>query len=281
VKKRTTINVLTMLLVMLFEYIVIEWTRAYGSNTDMVSHVGFAGTIVSIVLAVVAIIYSYYQNFAQRRDSALLGQQLESLRTVAASLSREGTDLGAIKDQIRQTLDSATRTELSVQELGARVAATKAASGEDAEFVQSQSNASRADLPISSPANMVNFLLKSAGRPQQTVYLALSAAVEKNLSTTELGSLVRRAVEKRLVEQGKTNIVPALTNWCEGTVAGTSWLLEDLGILIRRDDEGTGVRRFRAIPEFLKGVKEMKPLAARPDLLLTPDAIAPEIAALS
>lgn len=103
---------------MLFEYVVMEWTRVYGSNQDVVSHVGFAGTIVSIVLAVIAIIYSYYQTFAQRKDSSLLALQLENLQSVAANLQREGAGLTTVKDQIQQALDTSMRTERSIAELG-------------------------------------------------------------------------------------------------------------------------------------------------------------------
>ena len=72
---------------MLFEYQLIMWTRDYGADKEVLSHVGFAGTIVSIVLAIIAIVYSYYQTFAQERDSATLAEQLRNLGSVSNALS--------------------------------------------------------------------------------------------------------------------------------------------------------------------------------------------------
>ncbi|QXE01743.1 hypothetical protein [Terribacillus sp. DMT04] len=47
-------------IVILVLIMVGQFTFFYGDKNDIVSHIGFGGTIVSILLAVVAIIYSFY-----------------------------------------------------------------------------------------------------------------------------------------------------------------------------------------------------------------------------
>src|ERR1700739_2024082 len=76
--------VLAAVLLMLAEYVLIGWTQNYGADHDVLSHVGFAGTIVSMILGVVAIIYAFYQGFAQQRDAQALAGQLSDLRRVLA-----------------------------------------------------------------------------------------------------------------------------------------------------------------------------------------------------
>lgn len=272
-RKRTTINVLVLLLALLFEYVVIEWTRVYGGMPDIVSHVGFAGTIVSIVLAVIAIIYSYYQNFAQRRDSGLLSQQLENLRSVAANLQREGTDLTTIKERIQQALDSATRTERSLLELGGQIASMKARVNEDTEIAEPQTPTAATDFP-GSPQDIAKFLVKRAGRPQQATYLAICAASEKGMTTREIGDIVKRAVSKRLEQQGKGNIARVIGDWCDGIVTGHIYLLEDLRIVKREPAESIKGNRMHAIPEFVQAVKQMKLLSPIDEISLDPATIA-------
>jgi len=277
VKKRTAINLLALLLVVLFEYIVIEWTRVYGSNDDVVSHVGFAGTIVSIVLAVIAIIYSYYQNFAQRRDSSLLGQQLENLRSVAEKLAREGADLTTVKDQIRQSFESMMRTERTVADLGVRLAAT-----ESAKAAQEVSNdVPRAtEPPIGNREAVARLLIKRAGPSQQSIYLLICAASERRMSTREMGDFISAVVEKRLIAMGKQDIASVLGHWFDGILTGHVYMLASLGIASYVRIEGKDRWCLQPIPEFIQSMKETKLETVAPDALIDPGEVAAAIAAL-
>ena len=74
--------IFSIVVVVLAQYIISGWVNNYGTSADVVSHVSFAGTLVSIALAFLAIVYSYYQNFAQQRDAASIASQVELLRGV-------------------------------------------------------------------------------------------------------------------------------------------------------------------------------------------------------
>jgi len=71
---------LIILVIVIGEYLFIDKVFKYGADAGIVSYVSFAGTIVSIILAVLAIVYSYYQNFSQQRDSNNIATQIDLLR---------------------------------------------------------------------------------------------------------------------------------------------------------------------------------------------------------
>lgn len=45
-------------LLLILEYVIFDWTYRFGADKVLLDHISFAGTIISIILAVVAIIYS-------------------------------------------------------------------------------------------------------------------------------------------------------------------------------------------------------------------------------
>ena len=49
------------MILLLSQYIIFQWTYNFGSDKNLLDHISFAGTIISIILAIVAIIYSFIQ----------------------------------------------------------------------------------------------------------------------------------------------------------------------------------------------------------------------------
>lgn len=58
-----------------------------GEGSNMVSHVGFAGTIVSILLAVIAIIYSFYQSSTYESATYKLDTSAQKIEVATNQLS--------------------------------------------------------------------------------------------------------------------------------------------------------------------------------------------------
>ncbi len=77
---------LVTFILMLIEYIVFNWTYEYGSDSNLINQISFAGTIVSIILAVLAIIYSFVQSEGQKNDSNRIATQISSLETVVKEI---------------------------------------------------------------------------------------------------------------------------------------------------------------------------------------------------
>jgi hypothetical protein len=113
--------VLAISIVVLLQYVLTAWVNHFGSDTTVVSHVSFAGTLISIILAVLAIIYTYYQNFAQQRDSDSLALQIASMHQVLEEIRESGSTFGGLADrfaEIREKIDrSVSLTEQSREDV--------------------------------------------------------------------------------------------------------------------------------------------------------------------
>jgi hypothetical protein len=85
-KLRTREWLLIIVALVIGEYVFIDKVFRYRSDQGVIGYVSFAGTIVSIILAVLAIVYSYYQNFAQKRDSSNIAAQVDLLRATVSDV---------------------------------------------------------------------------------------------------------------------------------------------------------------------------------------------------
>ena len=88
----------TIVLLLLSEYILFNWTYSFGSDKNLLDHLSFAGTIVSTLLAVIAIFYGFLQSESQNRSSAQIASQISSLKDVVK-------DIDLSKDKFSGELD--------------------------------------------------------------------------------------------------------------------------------------------------------------------------------
>ena len=87
-KIKTREWLLITILLLILEYLVMSITLNFGDNKSLVNYVSFAGTIMSIVLALVAIIYSFIQSESQSRSSSNISAEVASLRTVVQDINK-------------------------------------------------------------------------------------------------------------------------------------------------------------------------------------------------
>jgi type II secretory pathway pseudopilin PulG len=254
--------ILVVLLIILFEYQLITWTQRYGTDHDVVSHVGFAGTIVSIILALVAIFYSYYQGFAQQRDAQALAQQLSVLRDLGANLTKSGQSIASsgaelqdVREQLRYMLEISKRTEQSTAETLAHV-----------KQAQSPPQPRPPEpLPGLDPGAVASRLVETATPKQLAIYEALCYASDKGLTTREYAGLVSAVVKKRLQVEGKGDIAENLGEWADGIASGYGELLEDLGLAFRQRQTGTKrPAKITVAPQFRERVLAATGIATQP-----------------
>ena len=69
----------------------------YANNTSALGYVSFAGTLISIILAVLAIGYTYGESQQQKNSSSTLASQLESLVKIKDKLEIQADALNDIK----------------------------------------------------------------------------------------------------------------------------------------------------------------------------------------
>ena len=79
---------------------MIAWR--FGANVNALGYISFAGTIVSIILAVLAIIYGFVHTGEQSRASSTIASQVTNLHRVVESFQKSG---GALSEQLQQLGD--------------------------------------------------------------------------------------------------------------------------------------------------------------------------------
>jgi hypothetical protein len=73
--------------------LVASSTSQFGNNTAVLNYVSFAGTITSIILAVVAIIYSFFQNFANTSLNQKLIESADKIEKVINTVDESFEDI--------------------------------------------------------------------------------------------------------------------------------------------------------------------------------------------
>jgi hypothetical protein len=108
-QKREWIFLLFLLVLAQLIVHMVAW-RFCGSPNAL-GYVSFAGTIISIVLALLAIVYAFYQSYEQTRTSSSLASQIHRLHDViqtfqgsALLLSKQLNELGNISEGITRTV---------------------------------------------------------------------------------------------------------------------------------------------------------------------------------
>ncbi|EKO3916301.1 hypothetical protein GI293_001459 [Vibrio fluvialis] len=85
--------VFVILIIMLVQFIVQTAAWLYGGNSGALGYLSFAGTAVSIILAVLAIMYSFLQSSSQEKSSANISTQVTKLIDVVGNIEVSKEDL--------------------------------------------------------------------------------------------------------------------------------------------------------------------------------------------
>lgn len=104
--------ILLLILLLLTDSGICLYIGYNSTDADILNFTSFASTIISIILAVLAIMYSYYLNAAQLRDSQSLSSQIDqqqkllvSLKKSAEKLSEEINRVGDIPSLVQHGID--------------------------------------------------------------------------------------------------------------------------------------------------------------------------------
>lgn len=90
------------------QFIIQAAVWLYGGNSGALNYISFAGTIISIILAVLAIVYSFVQSISQQTSSEKISSQVEKLISVTNKIetSKEGlSDAAKHLSNMAQKLD--------------------------------------------------------------------------------------------------------------------------------------------------------------------------------
>lgn len=99
-----------IILVILSQFLIHQYASNVMNETQVINYISFSGTIVSIILAVLAIIYSFFQSITQQSNSDKIASNLESLTGVASTVN-------ASVDKMTSQVDTLNTVVNTVQSL--------------------------------------------------------------------------------------------------------------------------------------------------------------------
>ena len=80
-------------LLMVVEFGILEFSYRFASDELVLSHISLVGTIVGILLAVIAIVYGFIQTSSRQSSGETIAAQVQSLESVVLSLDTSKKDL--------------------------------------------------------------------------------------------------------------------------------------------------------------------------------------------
>ncbi|CEO04823.1 Uncharacterised protein [[Clostridium] sordellii] len=82
-------------------FFIIFWVSSYLYNdTDLVSYIGFSGTIVSIFLGIIAIIYSYFQTSDNAYTQKELSKTLDELNKASTNITTSVDKFSSLESKV-------------------------------------------------------------------------------------------------------------------------------------------------------------------------------------
>ncbi len=76
----------TIAIIILIQFIVQVGALIYSSDNNVLNYISFAGTIISIILATIAIVYSFVQTISQQSASSNISNQVDKLMSIVGQI---------------------------------------------------------------------------------------------------------------------------------------------------------------------------------------------------
>lgn len=89
-------------ILVLGQLLITTWTVHAAGNKSVIDYISFAGTVVGMILAILAIVYSFISNASQKSDADMLRLQLFSLNEAISRADASGdqfsSELGKLEE---------------------------------------------------------------------------------------------------------------------------------------------------------------------------------------
>ncbi|MDR0182024.1 hypothetical protein [Lysobacter arvi] len=271
---KTTFFLYTSVLV-LGQLLFSAYTVNVAGNRDVLDYLSFAGTVIGIVLAVLAIVYSYFATITQKDDAESLRSQISSLGSTVLQASNTSTQLGSelqrlkdISEQLKGMAEVYDRIDKNVASLAEKEFAEKKQARKETPRRTQAQPAARPATP-SEPAEIT--LVRKATR-EQALQMALAAIdltadLSEDEALKESISTLRRAV---LSDGAKEDVEKFIIDLGWGAVLCYYFVFHDLDV--------TSDARLRALRRALRAKLDEFP--AGETSTFTAEAIAEKLAIL-
>lgn len=97
--------ILLIVVVVLSQALLHYLSTEVMTSSEVINYISFSGTIVSIILAVLAIIYSFYQSYSQQMSSSSISYEIKKLSEVSNGLAESTTKIALSVDEIPHAVE--------------------------------------------------------------------------------------------------------------------------------------------------------------------------------
>ncbi|HEL5571671.1 TPA: hypothetical protein UOK25_000395 [Stenotrophomonas maltophilia] len=213
-------------IVVLVQLLITQWTVKAAGSREIVDYISFAGTVIGIVLALLAIVYAFLTNASQKNDSDNLKAQITRLDSTitSAGISGQKFDIGvsrleSIIDGVasleKHTMESAARVEAGIDSIRSAVKIN--------EIESSRSNPLGSDVSADAKKSIsiaLRRLIDTASEWQTICYYTAALAPS---DVRERVSFFNETINRMLKSK-------VLSSYMSGQMHSAYWLLFDLGL---------------------------------------------------
>jgi hypothetical protein len=249
---RKTFWVMVMIIQALVQFTLHYWTIDYGGNDKVISHLGFAGTLVSIALAVVAIVYAYFQTYSQKRDADSVAIQIAQMRELLNALNLSGEQIGTHAAMLKEMQGRLAEINSAQDEV--RAIASRIEKGIDEKRALDSSFKQQSPPPksLDTPDLAKSIVARSPAIVLMSFY-ALNEVHLRDGTMTEFRKVLNRACVITATEDGNAEkYVDIMSNWIEGIGTGVVYLLAVLNLVrLGEKDPKRGSFKVKVEQNFL------------------------------
>ena len=240
---------LLIFILILIQFVVQWFSYQYSGSSNALGYISFAGTLVSIILGLVAIIYSFVQSISHTSTVAEIKDQVERLILAGVDITKSKDDLHASAFELSKIAD----------DLASKVTENTSATKEIVGSVSKLSDAFVSGLSSSTTQEKVDNL-KDDGEPIGTIIesnrvlvvfmvVAIYEGCKRGFSISDITNKVLKPLSEKNIEHFKH---------LEGALSGVAFSLEAEGFLelSQGDALETKVEMKR---DFQERVKELLP----------------------
>jgi len=210
------------------EFIFLHSVYTYGTDKEVLAYSSFAGTITSIILALIAIIWGFVQTITQQNSAVELGKQIDSLKDA-------GKNVTGSAEALTEGLTHLSNVAKKLEDIGEVVTASQKGitdvSGMMGDLIKAQEKIRPiVDTPDTTTAIDANTLVQwitAANIGATNSIYCLYKLDSKKLDRAAVGKLLNEAFHAARPGGDKFD----LSDYFRGHVAATSGLLKAMGLL--------------------------------------------------
>lgn len=244
--------ILLIFIVVLLEFIFLDFVFSASANKELVNLFSFGSTLISIVLALIAIFYSFLQTESQKEDGRFLAKQIQSLTDVSNTLKDSGVKVDSSVSYMQSFVDSLGNISGEVSQSRQAIESVEKKLGELSTSQKISSQAENQELGTDDEKfQILKIYLPKSGEFIQTIAYCLYLA-HKNNSADKVTDIIKVHYVEPLASVNDVNKVEANKNLNIGLGMGIYMGLVPLGIYVSNKKVNINEKTLSFLNDFFK-----------------------------